>query len=154
VPRSERVASHSPTFVYCPRVMMRIIKTGKTNVGECEQKGAWQAQEGVKRIVDNLQIDGPPSFFGWNQDNLQILSQDHPLITPTRRSLLSKVFALNSMFSFKSIVFTMLLVSSTKAGSTTLRSSVSDFSRRLSFQAIAGYEPQTLVTDHVSRNWC
>jgi hypothetical protein len=58
------------------------------------------------------------------------------------------------MFSFESFVFTMLLVSSTEAGSTSLRSSVSDWSRRLSFPAIAGYVPQTLVTDHVSHNWC
>jgi hypothetical protein len=65
------------------------------------------------------------------------------------------VFVLNSMLSFKSFVFAMVLVSSAEAGSTSLRSSVSDSFRRLSFSAIAGYQPKTLVTDHVSRNgWC
>jgi hypothetical protein len=59
------------------------------------------------------------------------------------------------MLSFKSFVFAMVLVSSTEAGSTSLRSSVSDMSRRLSFSAIAAYQPKTLVADHVSRNgWC
>jgi hypothetical protein len=70
-------------------------------------------------------------------------------------SLISSTrLVLNSMFSFESFVFTMLLVSSSEAGTTSLRSSVPDLFRRLSFQAIAGYEPQTLVTDHVSLNWC
>jgi hypothetical protein len=69
-------------------------------------------------------------------------------------SELVKVFLLMSMFSFKSFVFTMLLVPSTEGGSTSLRSSMPDWSRRLSLQTIAGYAPQTLVTDHVSHNLC
>jgi hypothetical protein len=64
------------------------------------------------------------------------------------------LYQCSRMFSFESFVFTMLLVSSTEAGSTSIRSPVSDWSRRLSFPAIAGYKPQTLVTDHVSHNWC
>jgi hypothetical protein len=71
--------------------------------------------------------------------------------TPRNKNLVFQKVA--NMFSFKSIFFTTLLVSSSNAGSTSLRSSVPDFSRRLSFQDIAGYAPQTLVTDHVSHNW-
>jgi hypothetical protein len=68
--------------------------------------------------------------------------------------LVFKVFVLDSMFSFESFVFTMLLLSSAKAAKTLLRSSVSDWSRRLSFQDIASYAPQMLSTDHVSHNRC